>query len=481
ICSRVTFVNFTVTRASLQSQCLSQVLKQERPDVDEKRRDLLKLQGEFQQRLRHLEKDLLESLNNVKGRILDDDTIITRLETLKKEAADVTKKVQDTNQVMKEIETVSKQYFTLSVACSSIYFTMESLNQIHFLYQYSLQFFLEMFNATFTENVHLTNKTDYNERLQIITFDLFQMIYTRIALGMLHEDRIVLALLLARIYLKSIQTEPNYEDEFDILIRGNSDTTLDEKQVQQQRQQQQSKASEGLTAKQTESMLKLSKLPAFKSLQSQVLSNPDFPKWIDEINPELKVPQLWLELTPLTNIGKQFHRLLMVQVFRPDRLLSMARIFVSTVFGEQFLSEADQVLDLGPIVEKEIQSTKPILMCSVPGYDASGRVEDLATQMNQQIISIAMGSAEGFSQAENAIAASARNGRWVLLKNVHLAPQWLITLEKRLHAMPSHQSFRLFLSMEIHPKLPSNLLRMGRIFVHEPAPGIRANLQRTFR
>jgi len=40
VCSRVTFVNFTVTRASLQSQCLNQVLRAERPDIDQKRSDL---------------------------------------------------------------------------------------------------------------------------------------------------------------------------------------------------------------------------------------------------------------------------------------------------------------------------------------------------------------------------------------------------------------------------------------------------------
>lgn len=68
ICSRVTFVNFTVTRASLQAQCLHQVLKCERPDTEEKRLDLLKVQGEFQQRLRHLEKDLLGALNESKVR-----------------------------------------------------------------------------------------------------------------------------------------------------------------------------------------------------------------------------------------------------------------------------------------------------------------------------------------------------------------------------------------------------------------------------
>ena len=71
LCSRVAFVNFTVTRSSLQTQCLKQVLKAERPDIDQKRSDLLKLQGEFQLRLRHLEKNLLTCLNGAKGRILE--------------------------------------------------------------------------------------------------------------------------------------------------------------------------------------------------------------------------------------------------------------------------------------------------------------------------------------------------------------------------------------------------------------------------
>ena len=34
----------------------------------------------------------------------------------------------------------------------------------------------------------------------------------------------------------------------------------------------------------------------------------------------------------------------------------------------------------------------PVLMCSVPGYDASGRVDDLAAQLNKQITSVAIGT-----------------------------------------------------------------------------------------
>lgn len=86
--------------------------------------------GEFQLRLRQLEKSLLQALNEVKGRILDDDTIITTLENLKREAAEVTRKVEETDIVMQEVETVSQQYLPLSTACSSIYFTMESLKQV---------------------------------------------------------------------------------------------------------------------------------------------------------------------------------------------------------------------------------------------------------------------------------------------------------------------------------------------------------------
>jgi dynein heavy chain 1 len=69
----------------LQSQCLNQALRAERPDVDKKRSDLLKLQGEFRLRLRRLEKDLLNALNEAKGSLLDDDAIIAKMEKLKVE------------------------------------------------------------------------------------------------------------------------------------------------------------------------------------------------------------------------------------------------------------------------------------------------------------------------------------------------------------------------------------------------------------
>ena len=39
----------------------------------------------------------------------------------------------------------------------------------------------------------------------------------------------------------------------------------------------------------------------------------------------------------------------------------------------------------------QIKANTPILMCSVPGYDASGRIDDLAAEINKPLTSIAIG------------------------------------------------------------------------------------------
>jgi dynein heavy chain 1 len=131
---------------------------------------------------------------------------------------------------------------------------------------------------------------------------------------------------------------------------------------------------------------------------------------------------------------------------------------------------------LHTIVTDEIDSSTPLALCSVPGLDASNKVENMAADLQTPLVSVAMGSAECYGLADTAVNTGVRSGNWVLLKNVHLTPQWLGQLEKRLHSLKAHRSFRLFLTMEINPKVPVNLLRLSRIIMFEPAAGIKASL-----
>uniref|UniRef100_A0A1I7Y6V7 Dynein heavy chain, cytoplasmic n=1 Tax=Steinernema glaseri TaxID=37863 RepID=A0A1I7Y6V7_9BILA len=472
VCSRVTFVNFTVTRSSLETQCLNQVLRSERPDVDEKRNDLLKLQGEYAVRLRQLEKALLAALNDSKGRILDDNSVIETLEKLKTEAAEVAKKAAETDQVMKEVENVSNQYQRLAHACSLIYSTLQQLNEVHFLYQYSLDFLVDIFTVAL-KSPQLIGITDYGKRLAIISSNLFQSVYRRVSQGMLHSDKVLLALLLMKILLRG-SSEDMFEAQFDHLL-GRSEMFASAKAGTPS-----AASSQVLSHQQITSLVQLSRLADFNSCVEKVNGLAELGAWLESDNPELNVPVIWTDdpEKPATAIKRALNDLLVIHALRPDRLLASAHLVVSAAFGVEFMQQ-DKVLNLREIVDDEVPSHVPVLLCSAIGYDASGKVEDLAIEMNREVTSIAIGSAEGFNQADTALNSASKTGRWVLLKNVHLAPSWLAQLEKRLHTLKPHSQFRLLMTAEIHPKLPISVTKASRVVVFEPATGLKSNLLRS--
>jgi len=117
-------VNFTVTPSSLKSQCLNIYLKNERPEVDKKRNDLLKLQGEYKVKLRTLEDSLLDALNKSEGNILENNNLINTLETLKKEASYVNEEIKKSEETLLEVESVSNEYEPLSEVSSRIFFSL---------------------------------------------------------------------------------------------------------------------------------------------------------------------------------------------------------------------------------------------------------------------------------------------------------------------------------------------------------------------
>lgn len=205
ICSRATFVNFTMTRSSLQSQSLDQVLKVERPDTECKRTDLMKMQGEFRLRLRTLEKPLLQALSGSSGNILDDDKVIDTLETLKREAAEITRKVEETDLVMKEVEEVTAEYLPIAQACSAVFFILEQLNLVNYFYQFSLRFFLDIFDYILHHNPNLRDVTNHARRREVLMSDLFVVVYKRTSRALLHRDHVMLAVLLAQVKLRGVE------------------------------------------------------------------------------------------------------------------------------------------------------------------------------------------------------------------------------------------------------------------------------------
>ena len=63
---------------------------------------------------------------------------------------------------------------------------------------------MEIFEHILHHNKRLDSVTDAAQRLDIILKSLFETIFIRVSRGMLHRDRLTLAVQLTRIYLKNI-------------------------------------------------------------------------------------------------------------------------------------------------------------------------------------------------------------------------------------------------------------------------------------
>ena len=172
-------------------------------------------------------------------------------------------------------------------------------------------------------------------------------------------------------------------------------------------------------------------------------------------------------------------KIAIIKCLRPDRLLQATALFVKSAFQTDISALSEY--NLSAVVSDEVLPTTPLALVSVTGYDASYKVDNLVQNTSSRCASVAMGSQEGFTLADQAIALAARQGTWVLLKNVHLAPSWLGQLEKKLQTLSPHRNFRLFLTMETNPSIPVNILRQSRIIMNEPPPGIKANLLDSLR
>ncbi|OQE44831.1 hypothetical protein PENCOP_c002G07590 [Penicillium coprophilum] len=449
ICSRTTFVNFTVTQSSLQTQSLNDVLKFERPDVDERRNNLVKMQGEFKVHLRQLEKRLLQALNESRGNILDDDNVIETLETLKKEAADISLKMDQTEGVMHEVDNVTQKYSIIARSCSAVFAVLEQLHHINHFYQFSLQYFVDIFNSVLYQNKRLAQEKDYSARVQIIVRDLFINTYQRTSLGLVQKDRITLAILLA-------QATPFPMD------RTILDRVLDETV-------EGTDLSTAVDAR-DQVMTKLANMSLFKDHLSNV-TQEQWDRFFDEELAENVVPVMWDE--NVSQLDQLLRSLLLVKICRMDRFVPSAERFIEAVFGRELFEGG---ADLKDVVD-QVTATRPIALSSSPGFDASYKVDALVEATHATCANIAMGSNEGLESADKAISNAAAVGNWVLVKNVHLAPAWLQSLEKRLDSLKPHKEFRLFLSMESSPKIPVNLIRASRVLMYEQPAGVRANMK----
>lgn len=135
-------INFTVTEAGLEDQLLDLVVLKERPDLAAEKVRLIAMLNGFKITLGELEADLLFSLANSTGDILDDVPLVEKLEKAKMLSVEIAAKVEVANETQIAIAEASEHYRPAANRGALVFFLMNELYMIHDFYKYSLDSFI---------------------------------------------------------------------------------------------------------------------------------------------------------------------------------------------------------------------------------------------------------------------------------------------------------------------------------------------------
>ncbi|XP_054550811.1 dynein axonemal heavy chain 14 isoform X4 [Talpa occidentalis] len=145
VCTVVTMINFMVTFQGLEDQLLSTVLSHEAPHLENQRFQLLESIFLDSRTLEELEDKTLNLLQNALGAIQDDMEITDNLRKSKMTSNEISRRIKSTEIAERAIQETRSTYLPIATRGALLYFLVAGLTQINYMYQFSLDWFHQVF------------------------------------------------------------------------------------------------------------------------------------------------------------------------------------------------------------------------------------------------------------------------------------------------------------------------------------------------
>ena len=466
VCIKVTVINFTVTFEGLQDQLLGDVVKQEQPEVEEKRNEVIRQLAGDKKALKDAEDNILRLLaNSTLEQILDEEAVVDTLKNAKFTSSEISKRMEESARIEAQINKARDGYMSVAARGSTLYFVIADLINIDSMYQYSLDYIKQLFNQAIEKS---PKSRTQGERLEALISNITKALFSNVSRGLFEAHKTIFSFLICTSIRRKESATEITEQEWNFLIRpvGVFKGDAPAKPLQ-------SKISDaGWTLALT---LERDVSERFGGIVKDFVENSG--AWERYAGDLKKLPGEWeARLTP-------FAELLMIKVFRPEMLLSAAVGYVRKELGEFYVENAaGNVED----VYQDSKNFTPIIFVLSQGADPTLMLLKFAEdhKYREKMAMLSLGQGQG-PTAKRMIQAAQAKGDWVLLQNCHLAKSWMKELETLVESFKTskdlHDNFRLFLTSMPADYFPASVLQNGVKLTTEPPRGIKANLRRSYQ
>jgi dynein heavy chain len=494
VCIKVTVINFTVTLRGLEDQLLVDVVRQERPDLEARKDELIVSIAGDKRALKEIEDTILQLLADSTGDILDDEGLINSLAASKTTSVAIGDRMREAEVTTREISEARETYRPVATRGSILYFVIADLALVDSMYQFSLQAFSRLYNLRISK----APKADTPAaRVAVLIDDITRAFYANVCRGLFETHKLLYAFMIGAQVMRASGAISDAEWSAFMLGPtaaaaaagsggGGADVPPSVKSWLQP------KAWAGLSA------MAAAAPAVYAGLLDDIRANAGdaWRLWVTGKAPESEpLPGRWARVhggvtgntptPPGTGGGlSSFQRLLVLRAAREEKTVQGVREFVRQQIGPFYTEPPPFDLE-GTYADSSSQT--PIIFILSPGADPIDSLLKLARAKGKSTDSfriISLGQGQG-PIAEAMMEAARKSGDWVCLQNCHLAVSWLPRMEALLEAAASgpaneHPDYRLWLTSMPSDRFPVPVLQNAIKITNEPPRGIKANLIRTF-
>jgi len=462
---KISLLNFMITPKGLEEQLLGIVAAKEKPDLEEKKVLLIVESARNNKTLKEIEDQILKILSSGEGNILEDEAAVQVLSSSKVLSEEISAKQEIAVETEKMIDETREGYRPVAFHASVLFFVISDLANIEPVYQYSLIWFVNIFN-TAIKNSEASD--DLPTRIENLNQFFTVLIYNNVCRSLLEKDKLLFSFILTIAIFKARGVIEDAKWRF--LLTGG--VALGNPYP--------NPAPDWLIEKAWSEIVRASALHGMDKFKLSVESNPDSWKALYDSQTPDSDP-FPADMNHLEGLD----RLIMLRTIRPDKLVPAAQAYIVHMMGSTFVEPPTFDL-LGSF--NDSHCCAPLVFILSPGVDPTAALlkfgDDMGFSGSEMVQTVSLGQGQG-PIAEALIRGGIVQGTWVVLQNCHLAASWMGTLEAITEdvILPqnTHPDFRLWLTTYPSKDFPVSILQNGVKMTNEPPKGLKANLLKTYK
>lgn len=190
---KVCLVNFMITPLGLEDQLLGIVAAKEKPELEEKKNELILASAANKKQLKEIEDKILEVLSSSEGNILEDETAIKVLSSSKDLSEEIQAKEEIATATQNEIDRTRNGYKPVATHASILFFCITDLANIEPMYQYSLTWFINLYLQSIANS---PTSSVVEERVVSLNDHFTRSIYNNVCRSLFEKDKLLFSFVL---------------------------------------------------------------------------------------------------------------------------------------------------------------------------------------------------------------------------------------------------------------------------------------------